>query len=69
MTTRTLRFAILALASALALAPPAFAQSEQQTLVDECLVTWKNFQADPDMTWFREHDRDAVGLTSSRRRS
>ncbi len=62
MTTRTLRFAILALASALALASSAFAQSEQQTLVDECLVTWKNFQADPDMTWFREHDREAVGF-------
>ena len=54
----------LAFAAALAvLAPqPALAQSEQQKLVDECLTTWNNFQADPNLTWFREHDHEAVGF-------
>jgi SH3 domain-containing YSC84-like protein 1 len=43
-------------------AVPAFAQSEQQKLVDEALTTWNNFQADPNLTWFREHDHEAVGF-------
>ena len=35
---------------------------QQQKLVDECLTTWNNFQADPNLTWFREHDKEAVGF-------
>ncbi len=63
MTKRILRLAALAsMFGILATAVPAFAQSEQQKLVDECLVTWNNFQADPNLTWFREHDHEAVGF-------
>jgi lipid-binding SYLF domain-containing protein len=46
----------------IAAAVPQYAQSDQQELVDECLVTWNNFQADPNLTWFREHDKEAVGF-------
>jgi lipid-binding SYLF domain-containing protein len=63
MPTRILRLASLAMIlGILATAAPTFAQSEQQKLVDECLVTWNNFQADPNLTWFREHDHEAVGF-------
>jgi len=63
MALSKVRFAAFALAVAIAAsAAPARAQSEQQKLVDECLTTWNNFQADPNLTWFREHDQDAVGF-------
>lgn len=63
MSLRKVRFAAFALAAAIAVtAAPAYAQSEQQKLVDECLTTWNNFQADPNLTWFKEHDQDAVGF-------
>ena len=45
-----------------ATAAPASAQTEQQKLVDESLATWNNFQADPNLTWFREHDQQALGF-------
>ncbi len=58
-----IRVAALAVAAGIAAtAAPVYAQSEQQKLVDECLTTWNNFQADPNLTWFKEHDRDAVGF-------
>jgi lipid-binding SYLF domain-containing protein len=41
---------------------PLLAQSEQQKEVDAALATWNNFQADPNLTWFREHDSEAVGF-------
>lgn len=63
MSTRTVRIAALALVAGIAAAAaPVYAQSEQQQLVDECLTTWNNFQADPNLTWFKEHDREAVGF-------
>ena len=63
MSLPKVRLAAFALAIAIAVsAAPARAQSEQQKLVDECLTTWNNFQADPNLTWFREHDREAVGF-------
>jgi len=63
MSNRRVRFGAFALAVGIAVtAAPAFAQSEQQKLVDECLTTWNNFQSDPNLTWFREHDQDAVGF-------
>ena len=54
--------ASLAVIAVLSPAAPLLAQSEQQKLVDECLATWKNFQADPNLTWFREHEHEAVGF-------
>src|SRR4029453_7041882 len=30
--------------------------------VDAALQTWNNFQADPNLTWFREHESEAVGF-------
>jgi lipid-binding SYLF domain-containing protein len=63
MKARSLRFAALAVALGVAATTaPVFAQSDQQKLVDECLVTWNNFQADPNLTWFREHEHEAVGF-------
>lgn len=62
MFTRTIRFGILAVATALVLSTPALAQSEQQKEVDAALQTWNNFQADPNLTWFREHEHEAVGF-------
>ncbi len=62
MTNLRIRLIALNLGLALAVAAPLYAQSDQQKLVDECLVTWNNFQADPNMTWFREHDHEAVGF-------
>lgn len=63
MSIRTVRIAAIALAVGVASsAAPVLAQNEQQKLVDECLVTWNNFQADPNLTWFREHDHEAVGF-------
>src|SRR5262245_14007168 len=64
MFTRTIRFGILAVATALVVSTPATmsAQSDQQKEVDAALVTWNNFQADPNLTWYREHEGEAVGF-------
>lgn len=35
---------------------------EQSDLVDQAKATLGNFVADPNMTWFREHVKDAKGL-------
>jgi lipid-binding SYLF domain-containing protein len=59
---RRVRAWVLTVALASTAAAPLLAQSEQQKLVDDCLVTWNNFQADPNLTWFREHDNEAVGF-------
>ena len=45
--------------------PAAFAKSksaEAQELVTEAGQTLDNFVADPDMSWFREHAKEAKGL-------
>ena len=63
MFTRTIRLGILAVAVALILpSAPVSAQSEQQKEVDAALATWNDFQADPNLTWFREHEHEAVGF-------
>ncbi len=62
MPKLNVRLIALTLGFALAAAAPLSAQTEQQKLVDECLVTWNNFQTDPNLTWFREHDHEAVGF-------
>ncbi len=63
MSIRTIRIAAVALALGIAAtAAPIYAQTEQQKLVGECLTTWNNFQADPNLTWFKEHDHEAVGF-------
>ena len=55
----------LALAALLALAPArAGAQDpgEVQALVDKATATVRDFWADPDMTWFRDHVADAKAV-------
>ena len=41
---------------------PAEEPLKQQVLVDQARITFKNFIADPDMTWFRDNLKDAKGL-------
>ena len=62
MLHRRFLFAAPLLAVALAAAAPLHAQSDQQKEVDAALQTWNNFQADPNLTWFREHEHEAVGF-------
>jgi lipid-binding SYLF domain-containing protein len=50
------------LIAVLATSTPLLAQSEQQKEVDAALATWNDFQADPNLTWFREHEHEAVGF-------
>jgi SH3 domain-containing YSC84-like protein 1 len=38
-----------------ALAPAAYAQSEQQELITKSETTFSNFVRDPDMTWFQQN--------------
>src|SRR6185295_7226143 len=38
---------------------PAFGASESEELVEKAEATFKNFQLDPQMSWIREHLRDA----------
>ena len=38
-----------------ALAPAAYAQADQQKLVDQSTTTFSNFVRDPDMTWFQQN--------------
>ena len=48
-------FGLLAIASFVAASGPAWAQSEQQELVNAADTTLSNFLRDPDMTWFQRH--------------
>ena len=36
--------------------------AKQRKLVDESLATLNNFLADPEMSWFQNHVKDAKGL-------
>ncbi len=60
--------AALALVLAVAVGPPVAqaapkaAVSEQQELVDESRVAFGHFRDDPSLTWFREHERQALGF-------
>ena len=56
--TRTLfRSTFIAAVTAVAVTAvaPAYAQSEQQKLVDAADTTFSNFVRDPDMTWFQQN--------------
>ncbi|MGA6827466.1 lipid-binding SYLF domain-containing protein [Nitrospira sp. NS4] len=49
----------------MAIAPIAKASDtdrEQRDLVDQARMTLDNFMADPNMTWFRDHVKDAKGV-------
>jgi lipid-binding SYLF domain-containing protein len=46
---------VLAAAAATAIAPTAYAQSDQQKLVSAAETTFSNFERDPDMTWFQQN--------------
>lgn len=45
-----------------ALTAPAFGATEQEQLVTDAEATFSNFQADPDMGWFRNHIRKAKAV-------
>src|SRR6266508_3133064 len=45
----------VAFASFVAVSGQAWAQSEQQELVNSAETTFSNFVRDPDMTWFQRH--------------
>ena len=47
---------------AIVVAPFAFAQSEQQKLVDAADASLSNFVRDPEMTWFRQNIGHAKGV-------
>jgi len=47
--------AVATVAAALAIAPAAYAQSDQQKLVAAAETTFSNFERDPDMTWFQQN--------------
>lgn len=38
------------------------AEDKPQEIVDGAITTLNNFTADPDMSWFRDHLRDAMGV-------
>ena len=53
---------LLAVASIASASGHAFAQSEQQQLVNASEVTFSNFMRDPDMTWMQRHIGRAKGV-------
>ena len=52
----------LAVASVVLAGGHAFAQSEQQALVNSAETTFSNFMRDPDMTWMQRHISQAKGI-------
>ena len=46
---------VLAVASTLAASGAAFAQTEQEALVNASTTTFSNFMRDPDMSWLQRH--------------
>jgi len=59
---RTAGLAVLAIAAAGLFAAPAYAQSEQQKLVNDASKTLSNFLRDPDMTWLQNNIGRAKGV-------
>jgi SH3 domain-containing YSC84-like protein 1 len=57
MTRSLFRSTLVAAVTAVAVTTvvPAYAQSDQQKLVDAADVTFSNFVRDPDMTWFQQN--------------
>lgn len=59
------RLSLAAMGIAVALfgaAYPAFGASDSEQLVEKAEATFKTFQHDPQMTWIREHIRDAKAV-------
>jgi lipid-binding SYLF domain-containing protein len=52
---RSTLVALTVIVAAVATAPLAFAQADQQKLVAEAQKTFSNFERDPDMTWFQQN--------------
>ncbi len=44
------------------IAAPAAAQSEQQQLVDKARITFEGFMSDSNMSWLKEHLKEAKGI-------
>jgi lipid-binding SYLF domain-containing protein len=53
---------LVAVASFVAVSGQAWAQSEQQELVNAAETTFSNFTRDPDMTWLQRHVGDAKAV-------
>jgi len=65
MTPRLFRTALVTMATAVAvgaLAPLAFAQTDQQQLVNAADASLSNFLRDPDMSWFQQNIGRAKGV-------
>jgi lipid-binding SYLF domain-containing protein len=58
---RSVRIATIAVL-AVVIAPFAFAQSDQQKLIDASAASLNNFLRDPDMTWFQQNIGRAKGI-------
>jgi len=43
-------------------AAPASAQSDEQLLVDKARITFESFMTDSNMSWFKEHLKEAKGV-------
>jgi len=59
---RSTAVAILTATLAVATVPSAFAQAEQQKLVDAADASFSNFMRDPDMTWLQQNVGRAKGV-------
>ena len=60
---------LVAFASFVAVSGQAWAQSEQQELVNSAETTFSNFTRDPDMTWFQRHVGSAKAVLIAPRSS
>ena len=60
---------LVAFASFVAVNGKAWAQSEQQELVNSAETTFSNFTRDPDMTWFQRHVGSAKAVLIAPRSS
>ena len=65
MVRSLIRSTIIAAAAAIAVtafAPAAYAQADQQKLIDQSATTFSNFLSDPDMKWFQQNLGRAKGV-------
>ena len=59
---RSILATLMAAVAAVALAPAAQAQSEQQKLIDQSATSISTFMRDPDMTWLQQNIGRAKGV-------
>ena len=59
---RSTLIAMMTTVAAVAFAPLAFAQAEQQKLVDDAAASFSRFVRDPDMTWIQQNLRYSKGV-------